>query len=157
MKTTTRIITALAALGASAVPALAQEGDPAAGEQVFNKCAACHVAVDEEGNTLAGRNGRVGPNLYGVAGRQAGTVEDFRYSTSMVEAGEAGLVWGPETIVPYLLGPTPYLQEYLDDKSARGKMAFMLRDEQEARDVFAYLASLTEEGSGTGPGVHPGS
>lgn len=139
-------ILALAAIGLAG-PALAQEGDPEAGEQVFNQCQACHVVVDDEGNTLAGRAGRTGPNLYGVAGRTAGTVEDFRYSDAMVEAGEQGLVWTAETAVPYLQGPTDFLREYLDDRGARGKMSFQLRDEQDARDVFAYLESL---GGGSG-------
>ncbi len=135
-------ILTLAAIGLAA-PALAQEGDAEAGEQVFNQCQACHVVEDDEGNTLAGRAGRTGPNLYGISGRTAGTVEDFRYSSSMVEAGEAGLQWSAETAVPYLQDPTGFLREYLDDSGARGKMSFRLRDEQDARDVFAYIESLS--------------
>ena len=42
------------------------QGDPAAGEKVFNKCKACHVA-DEAQN-------RVGPHLVGLFCRQAGSV-----------------------------------------------------------------------------------
>src|SRR5690349_16318577 len=40
--------------------------DPANGEKVFQKCAACHTA------TKGGANG-VGPNLYGVVGEGIGT------------------------------------------------------------------------------------
>ncbi len=138
-------IFALAAIGLSG-GAFAQEGDPAAGEQVFNQCSQCHVVTDDEGNTLAGRSGRVGPNLYGVVGRTAGTVEDFRYSSSMVEAGEAGLEWNVEDFVVYVQDPTGFLREYLDDRGARGKMTFRLRDEEDARNVFAYLRSLGPDG-----------
>ena len=66
--------------------------DPAAGEAGFKKCQACHVVKDADGNVLAGKTGRIGPNLFGIVGRQAGTVEKFRYKKSIVAAGEAGLV-----------------------------------------------------------------
>jgi len=117
-------------------------GDPAAGEAVFNQCQTCHVVVNEAGETLAGRNARTGPNLYGIAGRTAGTVEDFRYSSSMVEAGEAGLVWDEENFVAYVLDPTGFLRAYLDDNRARGQMAFRVRSEDDAANLYAYLASL---------------
>ncbi len=143
-----------AALALCAAPALAQEGDADAGEQVFNQCAACHVVTDDEGETLAGRAGRTGPNLYGVPGRTAGTVEDFRYSSSMEEAGEAGLAWNEEDFVAYVQDPTGFLREYLDDSGARGKMAFKLRSEEDAHNMWAYLTALAEQGSGEGPGEH---
>jgi cytochrome c len=117
-------------------------GDPAAGESVFNQCQTCHVVVNDEGETLAGRNARTGPNLYEVAGRVAGTVEDFRYSGSMTEAGEAGLVWNEENFVAYVLDPTGFLRGYLDDNRARGQMAFRVRSEDDAKNLYAYLASL---------------
>ena len=48
---------------------------PRKDETVFNKCKACH-SVDEPKN-------KVGPNLVGVFGRPAGTVEGFKYSEAM--------------------------------------------------------------------------
>ncbi|SPJ24658.1 c-type cytochrome [Palleronia abyssalis] len=128
-----------------AAPAFAEShemaGDAAAGETVFNQCQACHVVVNDEGETLAGRAGRTGPNLYGVVGRTAGTVEDFRYSDAMVEAGEAGLQWDLANFVPYVQDPSGHLSEFLDSR-ARGKMSFRLRNEEDAQNVFAYLQSL---------------
>lgn len=38
---------------------------------------------------------------------------------------------------------TTYLRNYLDDPTARGKMAYQLRDLQKARDVWAYLQTVT--------------
>jgi cytochrome c len=122
--------------------AVAQEGDVAAGEKAFNQCQTCHVVVNDAGETLAGRNARTGPNLYAVSGRTAGTYEGFRYSPSMVAAGEKGLVWDEETFVAYVQDPTPFLREYLDDKGARGQMAFKVRSEEEAKNLYAFLASL---------------
>ncbi len=133
-----------------AVPALAQDiqvtGDAEAGEGVFRQCQTCHVVVDDSGETLAGRNAKTGPNLYGVVGRQAGTVEDFNYGDDMVAAGEQGLVWNEEDMSAYLQDPTGFLREYLDDSGARGKMTYRVRSEEDALNVIAYLHSLSEGG-----------
>ncbi len=143
-----RTFAALTAATLLAAPTLAfgqATGDAAEGEGVFRQCQACHVVVNEAGDTLAGRNAQVGPNLYGVANRQAGVVEDYRgYSDAMVEAGEAGLVWDEEEFVAYLADPTGYLREYLDNNRARGNMAYRVRSEDDAINVYAYLASLAE-------------
>lgn len=141
----TRFVPAAFAAAALTVgPALALEvtGDAAAGEKAFKQCTTCHVVVNDEGETLAGRNAKVGPNLYKVPGRHAGAVEGFRYSKSMQEAGENGLIWTEAEVVKYAQDPTGYLREYLGDSKARGAMTHKVRKEQEAIDVFAYLASL---------------
>ena len=83
-----------------ASPSLAEShgGDAEAGAEAFSQCQTCHVVVDADGNTLAGKRAKTGPNLYGMVGRQAGTVDGFRYGKSLVEAGEAGLVWDEEKL-----------------------------------------------------------
>jgi cytochrome c2 len=62
-----------------------QAQDAAAGEKVFAKCKACHVA-DEDKN-------KIGPSLNGVIGRTAGTHPGFKYSKPMTEAGASGVRW----------------------------------------------------------------
>lgn len=133
------------ALGASLAlaPMTALAGDPAAGEQAFNQCQACHVVQNEEGEVLAGRNGRQGPNLYGVIGRQAGIIEGFRYGNSIVEAGEQGLIWDEETFIAYVMNPNGFLREYLDNNRARGNMAFQVRSDEAAADLYAFLATFS--------------
>jgi cytochrome c len=137
---------AAAAFGALAAPAFADahlgSGDPAAGEAAFSQCQTCHVVVNDAGETLAGRNAKTGPNLYAVSGRTAGTVEGFRYSKSMVEAGEKGLVWDEATFVEYVQDPTGFLRTYLDDPRARGQMAFKVRSAEDAANLYSYIASL---------------
>ena len=61
-------------------PALVHaEGDVAAGEEQFNRqCISCHVIRNDDGEILAGRSAKAGPNLFGVAGNVLGTVEGFR-------------------------------------------------------------------------------
>lgn len=125
--------------------AVAQSGDVAQGERAFRQCQTCHVVTDPDGNVLAGRNATTGPNLYGIFGRQAGSVEDFNYSDSLVEAGEAGLIWDEESFASYVQDPTGFLREYLDDSGARGKMTFRVRSEEDALNLAAYIASLGSE------------
>ncbi|MCL4104916.1 UNVERIFIED_CONTAM: hypothetical protein GTU68_018623 [Idotea baltica] len=137
-----------AALSLLAAPAFADghagpSGDVEAGEAAFNRqCVACHVVVDADGNKLAGRSAKTGPNLYAIANRQAGIVEGFRYGKSMVEAGEAGLMWDEASFVPYVQDPNDFLRTFLDNKRARGKMAFKVRAEEDAINMYAYLYSL---------------
>ncbi|SFH76469.1 c-type cytochrome [Albimonas pacifica] len=135
--------TILAAVSAAA-PALAA-GDAARGEKIFLKCRACHEIVAPGGEVVQ-RGGKVGPNLYGVIGRQAGSVEGFKgYSDSMKAAGEAGLTWDEATFTVYVQDPTAFLRETLDDASARGKMTFKLTSGME--DIYAYLVSVDADGA----------
>lgn len=129
-------------------PAFAQDvtGDAAAGEKVFAKCKACHSIIDAEGETVV-RGGQVGPNLYGVQGRVAGTQEDFasKYGDAIKEAGETGLEWNEEDFVVYVQDPGDFLATYLDSRRARSKMSFRLRGDEDAKDVWAYLVSVGPE------------
>ena len=59
------------------IKALLAMGDLSHGEKVFKKCSACHqIAAD-------GKN-MIGPNLWGVIGRTAGSVSDYKYSKAMI-------------------------------------------------------------------------
>jgi cytochrome c len=124
-------------------PAFA-EGDAAHGEEIFNRqCSTCHVVVNDAGETLAGRAAHVGPNLFGVVGRTPGTYPDFEYGDSMVAYGATGAVWGEDNLPVYVQDPTDFLRTALEDRRARGKMAFQLRDPQDAADVFAFLSTFS--------------
>ncbi len=113
-----------AAFALAPFAAKAQEGDAAAGQRVFNQCRACHT-INE-----GGRNG-VGPNLHGVVGRAAGSVEGFRYSAAMQEWRE-GKSWTEENLRAYLADPKAVIP--------RGSMSFAgLRNPQQITDVIAYL------------------
>lgn len=119
----------LAASGASAA-------DLEKGEKDFKRCKACHAIVN--GDEVIYKGGKTGPNLYGVIGRQAGSVEGFKYKDSIVAAGEAGLVWDEATLVAYITDPKKYLTEYLGE-SAKSGMSFKMK---KGEDVAAYIASV---------------
>ena len=146
-----KFLTATATLIALATPAFA-EGDAAAGEKLYKKCKSCHMVVADDGTKIQ-KGGKTGPNLYGIIGRQAGSVEGFKYGKSMVAAGEGGLVWDEAGIAAFVADPKAYLKEVTGDGGAKSKMSFKLKKGGE--DVAAYLASVspapaaTEEAAAT--------
>ncbi len=124
--------------------------EAALGEAAFKLCQTCHVVKDDDGNILVGKKAKTGPNLYGVVGRAAGTIEGFRYSKSLIAAGEAGLVWDEENMVEILLDQKSFIKEYLDDSSARVKMNARIKadkknnltKEEVARNFYLLLKEL---------------
>lgn len=115
-----KVVGLAAALAAFGSPAMA-EGDADAGKKVFNKCKACHTL--EEGKN------KVGPSLFGVIGRPAGSIEGFKYSSAMKESG---LTWDEATIAEFLKKPKAMV-----DKT---KMSFAgLKKEEDIANVIAYL------------------
>jgi cytochrome c len=98
-------------------------GDAAKGRRVFTKCMSCHVVAE-------GQN-RSGPSLYGVVGREAGSVENFRYSPANADSG---IVWTEETLFAYLENPRAFIPGTY--------MAFPgLSVAQDRADVIAYIKS----------------
>ncbi|MEM8799374.1 MAG: hypothetical protein AAGF15_04765 [Pseudomonadota bacterium] len=138
----------IASAALALVPGLAMaqdysaSGDKAAGESAFRQCQTCHVVETPGGERLAGRGAKIGPNLYGVVSRQAGSYDGYNYSKYMVAAGEKGLKWNESDFVAYVQNPTGFLRTYLDDPKARGKMAFRVRSEADATNLYAYLLDL---------------
>lgn len=119
-----------------AVSGASAEGDVAKGEKNFKRCVACHSL--EEGKK------KIGPTLFGIIGRTAGTTDGFKYSPDYIEAGKTGLVWNAETIFAYLEDPKTYLAEFLkkDKKSVKSRMTAKFKKEDFRKDVIAYLESL---------------
>jgi len=111
----------LAASVAHADPA----GNASRGSALFNRCYICHA------NTKGAAN-RMGPNLFGVVGRKAGTLPGFAYSDAMKKAG---FVW-----------TVPKLEAYLADpqKLVPGNSMPLagISDSQQRADIAAYLATL---------------
>ena len=124
-----------------AAPAAAQ--DATKGEAVFKQCMTCHRIGPDAKNL-------VGPALTGVIGRQSGTAPGFAYSALNKAAGENGLVWTDDLIMQYLPDPNAFLKKFLTDKGkadlATGstKMAFKLADEQQRKDVIAYINKFSD-------------
>ena len=104
-------------------------GDPIWGAEVFRKCIACHQVGPNAEN-------RSGPQLNGIFGRRAGSVEAFRYSNSMKRASADGLVWDYATLDAYIENPRALI--------SGTRMAFRgLKNEQDRHDVLAFLRQYT--------------
>ncbi|WP_425993038.1 c-type cytochrome [Afipia sp. DC4300-2b1] len=135
---------ATAAAGIALTTNFATAQDAAKGEIVFKQCMTCHRIGPDAKNL-------VGPVLTGIIGRQSGTAPGFAYSALNKSAGENGLVWSNDLIMQYLPDPNAFLKKFLTDKGkpelATGstKMAFKLTDEQQRKDVIAYIDKFSEK------------
>jgi cytochrome c len=69
------------------------------GETSAKKCQACHTFNKGEPN-------RVGPNLYGVVGRDRASIPGFNYSAAMKAKGGK---WTIEELYAFLSGPKNYI------------------------------------------------
>lgn len=117
------------AAGLLLVPQWASAADAAHGEKIFARCKACH-AVGE------GAKNRAGPQLNGIFGRPAGSVEDYRYSDAMKEAGAQGLVWNDDTLAAYLAAPKNFVKG--------NKMAFGgLKKPADVADLLDWLRTAS--------------
>ena len=120
------LITGLIAI-ALAAPAHAQ--DAAAGEKQFAICKACHQIGP-------GAKNAIGPELNGVVGRKAGSVEGYSYSPAMKNFGKT---WTEAELDPYLENPQAVVKGT--------KMAFPgIKDAAKRKDVIAYLAQFGPDG-----------
>ena len=99
-------------------------GDVAAGKRVAVRCAACHSFV--EGKI------KKAPSLFGVVGRQAGTLPNFAYSSAMKNSG---IVWTTDKLDAYLAGPKALVLG--NQMGHRG----VPKDDSRA-DLIAYLETL---------------
>ena len=82
------------------ISALLALGNIDHGKMIFKKCAACHSASKGGGN-------KIGPALWGVIGRKAGSIGDYKYSKAMSGFGK---IWDFETVNTFLIKPKDYIK-----------------------------------------------
>lgn len=96
--------------------------EESAGAKVFSKCSSCH-SIEKGGAT------GIGPNLYGVLGKQHGAVAGFAYSDALKSIAEP---WSFENMDAWLTSP----RRYADGT----KMSFAgLSKAEDRANVIAYL------------------
>jgi cytochrome c len=102
------------------------DGDAARGEQRFVECATCHTLQQGVNN--------VGPSLYGLLGRKAGEIADFRYSPGMKRSG---ITWTAQTLDSFIADP---------QKEVPGnRMPFAgMPDAGDRADLIAYLMKASK-------------
>lgn len=106
------------------------DGDPAKGAAVFKKCMPCH-RIGPGAQTV------VGPELNGVVGRKAGSVEGYPYSKAMLNSG---VTFDEATLARYLKGPRAMIPGI--------NMTFAgIPKDQDIADLIAYLKTFKADGS----------
>lgn len=100
-------------------------GNAKSGEQLFMRCAMCHSYAKGDGN-------KIGPNLFGVVGRKAGTAPQFSYSAAMQKAG---FIWTNDKLDAWIKSPAALVPG--------NKMMFAgLPSAAQRADIIAYLDTL---------------
>jgi cytochrome c len=108
-------------------------GDAKKGADVFKKCTSCHQIGE-------GAKNRVGPQLNGIFGRAAASVDGAKYSKSMIRAGNDGLIWTEETLDAYIENPKALI--------SKTRMSFRgIKDVEERSHLLAYLRSFSDDPS----------
>ena len=110
------------------IMALFASTNSAEGAKVFKKCAACHSIAQ-------GGSNKIGPALWGVLGRQVGSVPNYKYSKAMASYGKT---WSFEEMDGFLIKPKEWIKGT--------KMAFAgLRNAKDRAAVILYLNENSEK------------
>ena len=97
------------------------------GAKIFKKCSACHSISQGGAN-------KIGPALWGVLGRKAGSVSDYKYSKAMVAHAKP---WSFEEMNGFLIKPKDWIKGT--------KMSFAgLKNEKERADVILFMNKNTD-------------
>ena len=102
------------------IMALLVSASVADGEKVFKKCAACHSIAKGKGN-------KIGPALFGVLGREAGSLADYKYSKAMIAHARP---WTFEEMNGFLIKPKGWIKgtkmSFAGLKNAKDRAAVIL-------------------------------
>ena len=127
VSTTTETTSKSSSAGSGDIMALLTSASASDGEKVFKKCAACHSIAKGGGN-------KIGPALWGVLGRQAGSASDYKYSKAMATHGKP---WSFEEINGFLNKPKNWIKGT--------KMSFAgLKSKNDRVAVILYMNEKTD-------------
>ena len=109
------------------IMALFASTNAAEGAKIFKKCLSCHSIAKD------GKN-KIGPKLFGVAGRKAGSISDYKYSKAMAAHEK---VWTFEEMNGFLTKPKDWIKGT--------KMSFIgLRSAKDRAAVILYMNENTD-------------
>ena len=123
----TAVDTSSESLDAGNIMALFASTSAADGAKVFKKCLTCHSIGKGDPN-------KIGPNIFGVLNRKAGSISDYKYSKAMAAYGK---VWSFEEMNGFLTKPKDWIKGT--------KMSFMgLKSVKDRAAVILYMNENTD-------------
>ena len=109
------------------IMALLASASVADGKKIFKKCAACHSIAKGGAN-------KIGPALWGVLGRKAGSISDYKYSKAMAAHAKP---WSLEEMNGFLIKPKDWIKGT--------KMSFIgLKKDTDRAAVILYMNQNTD-------------
>ncbi len=96
------------------------------------RCAACHTFEQ-------GGKHKLGPNLFGIVGRKAGSTDFKKYGPSLKDGGWA---WNEENLAKWLCDTRKAIKELTGDDHAKTRMAPQRLCGDRARPVISFLKTL---------------
>ena len=123
----------------------AMTGDADTGKRKFRKCLTCHeFAAAEQKN----RSNGIGPSLTNLFGRPVASVEGFKYSNSLAQYKDLGIVWNSTFVLQFLENSTRYMESVADDDGnvkLKPLYHYKVRREQDRIDILVYLLTVQQE------------
>ena len=125
--TTTETTSTSSSVEPGEIIALFASASVADGKKIFKKCAACHSIAKGGAN-------KIGPALWGVLGRKAGSISDYKYSKAMAAHAKP---WSLEEMNGFLIKPKDWIKGT--------KMSFIgLKKDTDRAAVILYMNQNTD-------------
>ena len=126
-KTASQTSESTSAEGTADIKLLLAMGSVDHGKKIFSTCKSCHSIKKGGGN-------KIGPALWGVLGRQIGSINDYKYSKAFAEFGGE---WNLENMNSFLIKPKDYIKGT--------KMSYAgLKKEKDRASIILYLNENTD-------------
>ena len=118
---------AASAEGTADIKILLAMGSVVHGKKIFSACKSYHSIKKGGGN-------KIGPALWGVLGRQIGSINDYKYSKAFAEFGGE---WNLKNMNSFLIKPKDYIKGT--------KMSYAgLKKEKDRASVILYLNEYSD-------------
>jgi len=110
-------------------------GDPENGKKIAKKCLTCHTL--KQGGKV-----KLGPNLFGILGKKAGSIEGYKYSKAL---SKSGIIWDEATFKDFIAKPRKVIKGT--------KMGFGgIKKATDRADLLAYFKTLQGQPDLVAPG-----
>jgi len=107
------------------------------GRDLTKKCQSCHTFGPNQ-------KAKLGPNLFGVVGQQAGKSQNFKYGSALAKAD---FTWDEKNLTEWICHSGKTIKNLTGNPYASTRMSAQKICGQDAKDVVAYLRTLKTQAS----------